>query len=67
MKVLKQKINQRGKHEVTVELDNDEKLISFNDECFYRLGGQVGDVVQGHVITECEGVYWCSIRQEWQA
>lgn len=67
MKELKRKINRHGKHEVTVELDSDEKLISFKDECFYRLGGQVEDVVAGHVITEAEGVYWCSVTQEWRA
>jgi len=67
MKVIKQKINRRGKHEVTVELDKDEKLMLFKDDRYYRLGGQVEDVVQGHVITECEGVYWCNVTQEWRA
>lgn len=32
---------------------------------FYRLGGQVDDVVQGHVLIEARPTRWCSIQQEW--
>lgn len=32
---------------------------------FYRLGGQVDDVVQGHVLIEARPTRWCSIKQEW--
>lgn len=67
MKVIKQKINRQGKRELTVVLDEKDHLMSFRDEGFYRLGGQVDDVVAGHVITEAEGVYWCSIEQRWLA
>ena len=67
MKELRRKINRHGKHEVTVEIESTETLMSFRDEGFYRLGGQVEDVVAGHVITEAEGVYWCSIEQRWLA
>lgn len=67
MKITKIKINKAGKKTVTVEIDNDEKLMSFKDDCYYQLGGQVEDVVQGHVITESDRVYWCSVSQEWQA
>ena len=67
MKELKRKINRHGKHEVTVEIDSDEKLMSFKDDRYYRLGGQVEDVVQGHVITESDHVIWCSIEQRWIA
>jgi len=67
MKVIKQKINRQGKRELTVVLDEKDYLMSFRDDSFYRLGGQVEDVVAGHVITESEGVYWCSVTQEWRA
>lgn len=67
MKITKERIDRRGKRIVTVELDTDEKLMSFKDDRFYRLGGQVEDVVQGHVITESDRVYWCSIGQRWEA
>lgn len=67
MKVIKQKINRQGKRELTVVLDEKDYLMSFRDDGFYRLGGQVEDVVAGHVITEAEGVYWCSVTQEWRA
>ena len=67
MKLMTERINKRGKRVVTVELDTDEKLMSFKDDRFYRLGGQVNDIVHGHVITESDAVYWCSIGQEWVA
>ena len=54
----------RGRR-VTVELQPGEQLMAFKDEYFYRLGGQVDEIMQGHVITESEHVVWCSIGQEW--
>ena len=55
----------RGRR-VTVELEPNEYLMSFKDGAYYRLGGQVEDVVQSHVITEVRQVYWCSISQRWE-
>jgi hypothetical protein len=53
---------------VTVELHHeDEVLMSFREGNYYRLGGQVEDVIQGHVIIESDAVYWCSIGQRWEA
>ena len=66
MKIVKDQIatlNRRRR--VTVELDHDEQLMSFRDSRYYQLGGQLDDVVQGHVITESRCVYWCSIEQKW--
>jgi hypothetical protein len=52
---------------VTVALQHDDEvLMSFRPEKYYKLGGQVDDVVQGHVITESDAVYWCSIGQRWE-
>lgn len=68
MKVIKDEIaTLKRKRRVTVELDHGERLMSFKDENYYRLGGQVEDVVQGQVITESDRVYWCSITQRWEA
>lgn len=67
MKTVRETINKRGKRVVTVELDLDETLMSFKDDRYYRLGGQVEDVVAGHVITESDHVIWCSIEQRWIA
>jgi hypothetical protein len=67
MKVLKERINRHGRREVTVELHEGDKLMSFNENRYYRLGGQVEDVVQGHVITESDHVMWCSVAQRWEA
>ena len=55
----------RGRR-VTVELEPNERLISIKDDDYYRLGGQVEDVVRGHIITEAYPVYWCSITQKWE-
>jgi hypothetical protein len=52
---------------VTVELQPGEKLMSFKEDDYYQLGGQVEHVVQGHVITESDRVYWCSVAQRWVA
>lgn len=67
MKIIREKINRRGKREVTVELDTDDKLMAFNDDRFYRLGWQVDEVMAGSVITESDPVVWCSIEQKWVA
>lgn len=66
MKILKdEQATPKRARRVLVELQPDEKLMAFKDDYFYRLGGQVDDVVQGHVITESDHVVWCSIGQEW--
>jgi hypothetical protein len=46
-------------------LEPDDKLMCFRDDRYFRLGGQVDDVVAGHVITESDHVVWCSIEQRW--
>lgn len=65
MKITKEKINRQGQREVTVVLEPDDKLMCFRDDRYFRLGGQVEDVVAGHVITESDHVVWCSIEQRW--
>ncbi len=67
MKIIKEKMNRQGKREVTVVLESCDKLMCFRDDRYFRLGGQVEDIVAGHVITESEHVVWCSIEQEWTA
>lgn len=67
MKVLHSKTLKNGKRHVLVELDEGEDIKSFNENRYYRLGGQLDDVVGGHVITESEHVVWCSIEQRWTA
>lgn len=67
MKIVKAKINRKGEQEVTVVLAPGDKLMAFNEDHFYRLGGQVDEVMAGHVITESDHVVWCSIEQRWVA
>lgn len=67
MKVLHTKTLKNGKRHVLIELAEGEEVMSFNEDEYYRLGGQVDDVVRGHVITESDHVVWCSIEQRWIA
>jgi hypothetical protein len=55
----------RGRR-VTVELGPNEYLISIKDGAYYQLGGQVDDIVAGHIIIDCHPVYWCSASQKWE-
>jgi len=66
MKVRHRKELKSGKRHVLVELDANETLFAIDADGYYRLGGQVEDIVQGHVITEADKVYWCSITQQWE-
>lgn len=48
-----------------VVVSDDTNCLTFHEKNFYRLGGQVDDVVQGHVLAETRHVYWCSVTQQW--
>jgi hypothetical protein len=67
MKIIKDEIAtlKRGRR-ITVEVSPGETLFNIHEGTYYRLGGQVDDIVQSHVITEMRGVYWCSITQKWE-
>jgi hypothetical protein len=67
MKIIKDEMAtlKRGRR-ITVEVSPGETLFNIREGTYYRLGGQVDDVVQSHVITEMRGVYWCSITQKWE-
>jgi hypothetical protein len=66
MKTIREKINKQGKREVTVVLEDKDYLMCFREDRFYRLGGQVEDIMQGHIIIDSACVYWDSIEQGWQ-
>lgn len=67
MKIIKDEMAtlKRGRR-VTVELSPNEQLISIKDGSYYRLGGQVEDVVQGYIIIDAYPVCWCNVTQEWE-
>jgi hypothetical protein len=67
MKIIKDEMAtlKRGRR-ITVEVSPGETLFNIREGTYYRLGGQVDDIVQSHVITEMRGVYWCSITQKWE-
>jgi hypothetical protein len=57
----------KKKRMVTVALDHeDEVLMSFRPDCYYKLGEPIQDVVQGHTVIGTWRTYWCPIAQEWQ-
>lgn len=64
-KLLKQVVK-GGKRIITVEMEHpDSVLREVNDKHFYRLGGQVDDVMPGHVLSEANRVRWCPFDQQW--
>jgi len=66
MKIIKDQIpTLKRRRRVTVELDHGEQLMAFRDDRYYRLSGQLDDVVAGHIITLSNNVNWCSIEQKW--
>jgi len=65
MKVIKDFTRKDGIRTVTVQLAAGEKLMVFKEDSYYRLGGQLDDVVGGYCIIEGERVVWCSIEQKW--
>lgn len=67
MKIIKDEIAtlKRGRR-VTLELARDEVFLVIKNGAHYRLGGDVDDVVQSHVIEDMSRVYWCSITQKWE-
>ena len=52
MKIKHEKQLKNGKRHVLVELEQGDKLMCFRDDRYFQLGGQLDDVVAGHVITE---------------
>lgn len=65
MKVIREKTNKQGKRIVTVELDSGEHLQALKPDAFYRTGYPQEEVVQGHILIDCNQVTWCSLGQEW--
>jgi len=65
MKITKDFTRKDGVRTVTVQLATGEKLMALKEDSYYRLGGQLDDVVGGYCIIDSPRVVWCSIRQDW--
>ena len=65
MKITKDFTRKDGVRTVTVQLATGEKLIALKEDSYYRLGGQLDDVVGGYCIIDSPRVVWCSIAQKW--
>lgn len=67
MKIIKDEMaTLKRKRRVVVELDSDEEFGIIKKDAYYRLGGQMDDIVGSHVIQDMSRVYWCSITQKWE-
>lgn len=51
--------------EAAVIIKPGQTAVLVSDDAYYKLGGQVGDIVQGHVIGDATRVSWCSFNQQW--
>jgi hypothetical protein len=68
MIIKRSRVTAAGKRELVVELDSlDEKLIAVAEHRYYQLGGQVEDIMPGHVLLEASHVCWCPFEQKWVA
>jgi hypothetical protein len=65
MKITKDFIRKDLVRTVTVQLAVGEKLMAFKDDSYYRLGGQIDEIVGGYCIIDSPRVVWCSIEQKW--
>lgn len=66
MKIKRERITAAGKREIVIELDHrDEYLVAIDSREYYRLGGQIDDVVRSDALIDAHRVYWCHIEQKW--
>jgi hypothetical protein len=65
VKIKRERVTAAGKPEVVVELEVGEELIAIEKRGHYRLGGQIDDVVEWHVLTDSHKVHWCHFEQKW--
>ena len=65
MKITKDYTRKDGVRTVTVQLAAGERLMAFEEDSYYQLGGQLDDVVGGYCIIGSPRVVWCSIEQKW--
>ena len=63
MQIKSLRILPNGKKQITVIIDTDEHLQAINEKSFYRLGGQLNDIVPGFVLTESYQISWYHIQQ----
>lgn len=73
-RVIRDIKNSRGKRQVTIELEDGEKLRAVKAGChtlviadgeFYKLGYPVDDVIAAEILKEMVPVNWCSLEQRW--
>lgn len=40
-------------------------ILLIREDRYYRLGGQVDEIMAPHVMAEAVPCFWCSIEQKW--
>jgi hypothetical protein len=54
-----------GKTHALVELDPGERITSYREDGYYKLGYPNEEIVASHVLDDAVPVTWCSASQEW--
>ena len=65
MKIAKDTTNKQGHRVLTIVCDRTETIFALRPNSHYKLGGQVEDVMDSHILADATEVYWNSIEQEW--
>lgn len=66
MKILKERINKRGKIERVVELEPGEDIISIREDRTYQLSYPLEDmIVYGYHLKDSKEVTWDVVTQQW--
>lgn len=65
MKILRERINKKGMREVTVELGDNEQIMSINPDGHYMTDYPLENVIAGHIMLNSNEVDWCSLEQKW--
>jgi len=65
MKIKYIRTLKNGKRHALVELDPGERITSYREASYYKLGHPVEEIVAGHVLDDAVPVTWCSASQKW--
>lgn len=58
----------KGQRQITVAAPKGDKfkVMLIHEDGMFQLGGQMDDIVPGHVLTEAAEVRWDHHSQEWE-
>lgn len=65
MKIVRERFNKDGSRVITLRLKKDELVQVYEEDAFYKLGGQMDDVVPSWVVNDAQKVRWDHFEQKW--